>query len=147
MRLDARFPVCISTKKAIQSARKHQSLHREKTQVFTEQTDAELKAAGTKAELFSSQWKMNNLRGRAAVFQKAAQILRARSEEFTNNAETVEAQLATDISKTATVNFRPPSSTEQMRQAVAAFRGNDPIAATELLQLQNRVYEYASPEH
>jgi hypothetical protein len=64
---------------------------------------------------------------------------------YTNNAETLGQRLATDISKTAAVDFRP--STEQIREAVDAFRSNDPAKATELLQKQERVYEYANPDH
>ena len=56
-------------------------------------------------------------------------------------------RLATDISKTAAVDFRQASSTEQTRQAVSAFRSNDPTTATELLQQQGRVYQYAHPDH
>jgi len=66
---------------------------------------------------------------------------------YTNNAETLGERLATDISKTAAVDFRQPSSTEQIRQAVSAFRNNDPTTATELLQQQGRIYEYANPDH
>jgi hypothetical protein len=66
---------------------------------------------------------------------------------YTNNAETLGERLATDISKTAALDFRQLSSTEQTRQAVSAFRSNDPGTATELLQQQGRVYEYANPDH
>lgn len=66
---------------------------------------------------------------------------------YTNNAETLGARLAADISKTAAVNFRPPSSTTEVQQAVAAFRANDPATATTKLQEQGRVHKYASTEH
>ncbi|RZU34613.1 MobF family relaxase [Edaphobacter modestus] len=66
---------------------------------------------------------------------------------YTNNAETLGERLATDVSKTAALDFRPPSSTEQVREAISAFRGNDPATGTEKLQEQGRVHEYANPEH
>jgi len=66
---------------------------------------------------------------------------------YTNNAETLGQRLATDISKTAAVDFRPPSSTTQIQQAVNAFRENDPATGTTKLQEQGRVHEYANPEH
>jgi conjugative relaxase-like TrwC/TraI family protein len=65
---------------------------------------------------------------------------------YTNNAETLGERLATDITKTAAVDFRPPSPTEQAREAVQAFRANEPGKATEILQEQGRVYEYANPD-
>src|ERR1700738_257220 len=43
---------------------------------------------------------------------------------YTNNAETLGERLATDVSKTTALDFRPPSSTEQVREAVSAFRAN-----------------------
>ncbi|WP_213804963.1 MobF family relaxase [Granulicella sp. dw_53] len=66
---------------------------------------------------------------------------------YTNNAETLGQRLATDISKTAAVDFRLSSSTTEVQQAVAAFRANDPATGTAKLQEQGRVHEYASPEH
>jgi len=66
---------------------------------------------------------------------------------YTNNAETLGERLATDISKTAAVDFRPSSSTTEVQQAVAAFRANDPATGTTKLQEQGRVHEYASPDH
>ncbi|MGF7183104.1 MobF family relaxase [Tunturiibacter psychrotolerans] len=66
---------------------------------------------------------------------------------YTNNAETLGQRLATDISKTAAVDFRPSSSTTEIQQAVAAFRANDPVTGTAKLQEQGRVHEYANPEH
>jgi conjugative relaxase-like TrwC/TraI family protein len=64
---------------------------------------------------------------------------------YTNNAETLGQRLATDISKTAAVDFRPSSS--EARQAVAAFRENDPATATAILQQDGRVHEFASGKH
>ena len=66
---------------------------------------------------------------------------------YTNNAQTLGARLATDISKTAAVDFRHSSSTTEVQQAIAAFRANDPAMGTEGLQEQGRVHEYASTEH
>ena len=66
---------------------------------------------------------------------------------YTNNAETLGQRLATNISKTAAVDFRPSSSATEVRQAVAAFRANDPATGTAKLQEQGRVHEYASSEH
>ena len=65
---------------------------------------------------------------------------------YTNNAETLGQRLATDISKTAAVDFRPSSSTTEVQQAVAAVRANDPTTGTTKLQEQGRVHEYANPE-
>ena len=66
---------------------------------------------------------------------------------YTNNAETLGQRLATDISKTAAVDFRPSSCTTEVQQIVAAFRANDPATGTAKLQEQGRVHEYANPEH
>ncbi len=66
---------------------------------------------------------------------------------YTNNAETLGQRLAADISKTAAVDFRPPSATEQTREAVQLFREHQPNAATERLQQQGRVHEYQSSDH
>ncbi len=66
---------------------------------------------------------------------------------YTNNADTLGQRLATDISKTAAVDFRPSSSTTEVQQAVAAFRASDPGTGTAKLLEQGRVHEYANPEH
>jgi conjugative relaxase-like TrwC/TraI family protein len=66
---------------------------------------------------------------------------------YTNDAETLGQRLASDISKTAAVDFRPPSATEQARESVQLFRDHQPAAATEQLQQQGRVHEYQSQEH
>jgi conjugative relaxase-like TrwC/TraI family protein len=66
---------------------------------------------------------------------------------YTNNAETLGQRLASDISKTAAVDFRPPSATERAREAVQLFREHQPNAATEQLQQQGRVHEYQSSDH
>jgi hypothetical protein len=66
---------------------------------------------------------------------------------YTNDAETLGQRLAADISKTAAVDFHPPSATEQTREAVQLFREHQPGTATERLQQQGRVHEYQSPDH
>jgi ATP-dependent exoDNAse (exonuclease V) alpha subunit len=88
---------------------------------------------------------------RSLINTRLAYVAISRASEdvriYTNNAETLGERLATDISKTAAVDFRQASATEQTRQAVSAFRSNDPTTATELLQQQGRVYQYAHPDH
>lgn len=66
---------------------------------------------------------------------------------YTNNMETLGERLASDITKSAAVDFKENSSNEEVRQAVSAFRSNNSAAATEALQQQGRVHEYASSEH
>jgi hypothetical protein len=66
---------------------------------------------------------------------------------YTNNAETLGERLASDITKSAAVDFKQKRSSEEVRQAVSAFRSNDPATATESLQQQGRIHEYASSEH
>ncbi|HEY1743851.1 MAG TPA: MobF family relaxase [Granulicella sp.] len=66
---------------------------------------------------------------------------------YTNSAETLGQRLATDISKTAAIDFRPPATTNEVQQAVVAFRANDPATGTTRLQEQGRIHEYASTEH
>jgi hypothetical protein len=66
---------------------------------------------------------------------------------YTNDAETLGRRLAADISKTAAVDFRPPSATEQSKEVVELFREHQPATATEQLQQQGRVHEYQSPDH
>ena len=68
-----------------------------------------------------------------------------RRPHLTNNAETLESGLQQ-------ISARPPvDSTSKAlrttRQAVSAFRSNDPTTATELLRQQGRVYQYAHPDH
>jgi hypothetical protein len=88
---------------------------------------------------------------RSLINSRLAYVAISRASEdarvYTNNAENLGQRLATDITKTVAVDVRPPSSTEQTREAVSAFRSNDPTTATEILQTQGRVYEYASPDH
>jgi conjugative relaxase-like TrwC/TraI family protein len=66
---------------------------------------------------------------------------------YTNDAETLGRRLAADISKTAAVDFRPPSATEQTREVVQLFREHQPATATERLQRQGRIHEYQNPNH
>jgi conjugative relaxase-like TrwC/TraI family protein len=66
---------------------------------------------------------------------------------YTNDAETLGQRLAADISKTAAVDFRPSSATEQAHEAVQLFREHQPSVATEQLQQQGRVHEYQNPDH
>ena len=66
---------------------------------------------------------------------------------YTNNVETLGERLASDITKSAAVDFKEKSSSEEVRQAISAFRSSDPAAATESLQQQGRVHEYASSGH
>jgi hypothetical protein len=66
---------------------------------------------------------------------------------YTNNAVTLGERLASDITKSAAVDFKEKTSSEEVRQAVSAFRNNDPAAATECLNQQGRVHEFAGSEH
>jgi conjugative relaxase-like TrwC/TraI family protein len=71
---------------------------------------------------------------------------------YTNNAETLGERLATDVTKTAAVDFTTSAQhstgeTDQTKEALRAFRANDPQKATEILQDQGRVHEYANPDH
>ncbi len=66
---------------------------------------------------------------------------------YTNSAETLGQRLATDISKTSALDFRPPATRTEVQQAIAAFRANDPATAMTKLQEQGRVHEYANPDH
>jgi conjugative relaxase-like TrwC/TraI family protein len=66
---------------------------------------------------------------------------------YTNDAETLGQRLAADISKTAAVDFRPSSTTEQAREVVQLFREHQPGTATERLQQQGRIHEYQSTDH
>ena len=66
---------------------------------------------------------------------------------YTNNAETLGKRLASDITKSAAVDFKEKGTSVEVRQGVSAFRSNNPVVATESLQQQGRVHEYASSEH
>ena len=52
---------------------------------------------------------------------------------YTNDAVTLGARLATDVSKTAAVDFRPPSGVEKLRQAVEAVARNGSGKGREML--------------
>ena len=66
---------------------------------------------------------------------------------YTNKAETLGQRLATDVSKTSALEFRPPSSINEVQKAVTAFRSHDSVTATSLLQERGHIHEYANPEH
>ena len=94
---------------------------------------------------------------RSLINTRLAYVAISRASEdariYTNDAGTLGQRLATDITKTAAIDFRPravvqdPGPTQQAREAIQAFRTNDPARATELLQKQGRVYEYANLDH
>ncbi|HEX4023064.1 MAG TPA: ATP-binding domain-containing protein, partial [Acidobacteriaceae bacterium] len=88
---------------------------------------------------------------RSLINTRLAYVAISRASEnvrvYTNNAETLGARLATDISKTTAVDFRPPSSMTEVQTAVIAFRTNDPATGAATLQKQGRVHEYADPVH
>jgi conjugative relaxase-like TrwC/TraI family protein len=67
---------------------------------------------------------------------------------YTNDATTLAQRLATEVSKTAAVDFRPqPSSTTEVRQVTGLLKTKQPLDASELLREQGRVREYADPSH
>jgi Viral (Superfamily 1) RNA helicase len=66
---------------------------------------------------------------------------------YTINTETLGRRLATDVSKTAAVDFRPRSSQPEVEVAVVAFRARDLKTETTRLQEQGSVHEYARSEH
>lgn len=66
---------------------------------------------------------------------------------YTNDAASLGQKLAADISKTAAVNFREKSQTEQTRQIVKDVQQKPAAEVKEALKEQRRSYEYAHPEH
>ena len=67
---------------------------------------------------------------------------------YTNDATTLAQRLATEVSKTAAVDFRQlPSSTAEVRQLSELLKTKQPLDAAELLREQGRVREYADPSH
>ena len=60
---------------------------------------------------------------------------------YTNAAATLGERLATDVSKSAALEFN------DVRQAVDSFRRDDPQSATMLLRDTNRIHVYRNPEH
>ena len=67
---------------------------------------------------------------------------------YTNDAATLAQRLATEVTKTAAVDFRQqPSSTAEVRQVTELLKTKQPLDAAELLREQGRVREYADPSH
>ena len=66
---------------------------------------------------------------------------------YTNDAANLGKKLATDISKTAAVDFRQKSQTEETREAVKDLKEKPAAQVKEALKEQRRSYEYAYPEH
>ena len=66
---------------------------------------------------------------------------------YTNDAKNLGDKLAGDISKTAAVDFRQKSQTEQTREAVKDLKEKPAAEVKEVLKEQRRSYEYAHPEH
>ncbi len=60
---------------------------------------------------------------------------------YTNDAATLGERLATDVSKSAALDF------DDVQQAEDAFRRDDPQSATVLLRDTNRIQVYSDPEH
>ncbi len=66
---------------------------------------------------------------------------------YTNDAKNLGDKLAGDISKTAAVDFRQKSQTEQTREAVKNLKEKPAAEVKEVLKEQRRSYEYAHSEH
>ena len=66
---------------------------------------------------------------------------------YTNDAANLGKKLASDISKTAAVDFRPKSQTEEAREAAKELKEKPPAMGKEAMQEQRKVYEYAHPDH
>ncbi len=66
---------------------------------------------------------------------------------YTNDTAALGGRLATDVSKRAAVEFRPPSSAAQLTQATDLLRKNETVPGVELLARQGRIREYADPDH
>lgn len=66
---------------------------------------------------------------------------------YTNDAGALGTRLATEISKTAAVDFRPASSAAELRQVNDVLGGNETGKGVEMLQKQLRIREYADPNH
>ncbi|HEY6374278.1 MAG TPA: hypothetical protein VIX90_02015 [Edaphobacter sp.] len=88
---------------------------------------------------------------RSLINTRLAYVAISRASEdahiYTNNAETLGERLAHDVSKTAAVEFRQSSDSEEVRQSIDALRSHRTGAATELLQQQGRIHEYAGADH
>ena len=66
---------------------------------------------------------------------------------YTNDAANLGKKLASDISKTAAMDFRPKPQTEEAREATKELKEKPPATAKEAMQEQRKVYEYAHPDH
>ena len=88
---------------------------------------------------------------RGLVNTRLAYVAISRASEdvriYTNDAANLGKRLATDVSKTAAIDYTSPSRRTEVERAVSAFRENDPSAATAILQRDGHVHEYASAEH
>jgi len=88
---------------------------------------------------------------RGLINTRLAYVAISRASEdariYTNDAAALGARLATDVSKTVAVEFRPPSSAAQLAQATDLLRKNETVAGVDLLERQGRIREYADPEH
>jgi hypothetical protein len=68
------------------------------------------------------------------------------SRVYTNNAENLGQRPASDTSKTAAIELRHEGTAKEVQRAVSAFRHNDPLTRTAVLQTQGRILEYVSPD-
>jgi len=83
---------------------------------------------------------------RGLINTRLAYVAISRASEdariYTNDAAALGGRLATDVSKSAAVEFRPPSSAAQLAQAIDLLRKNETAAGVELLERQGRIREY-----
>ena len=81
---------------------------------------------------------MDTESARSLINTRLAYVAISRASEdariYTNDAETLGARLATDVTKSVAVDFRPPAARMQ-------------AASSMEVPAQRRVYEYASPDH
>lgn len=66
---------------------------------------------------------------------------------YTNNVENLGKRISSDITKSSAIDFRPKEFSRGAEQAIAAFRAGDAAAGMNILKQQQRIHEYASPEH
>jgi conjugative relaxase-like TrwC/TraI family protein len=66
---------------------------------------------------------------------------------YTNDIEKLGKRLSSDVSKAAAVDFKANNPSQNVEQAIAAFRTGESEKGRDILQKQGRVQEYASPEH
>ena len=83
-----------------------------------------------------------NTRLAYVALSRAAQEVRI----YTNDAVNLGKKLATDISKTAALDFRQKGQTEQTREAVRDLKEKPPAEGKEALKEQRKAYEYATPQ-